>query len=78
MKNLKVSYLDNGAHDYLTEPFSMPELLARMRAVLRSVNAAQSDVFPVDDLRVDLGRRDVSVGNVPVKLTATEYELLKC
>jgi two-component system, OmpR family, KDP operon response regulator KdpE len=73
----KVSSLDNGAHDYLTEPFSIPELLARMRAALRSVNAAQGDVFAVDDLRVDLGRRNVSVGNTPVKLTATEYELLK-
>jgi len=73
----KISSLDNGAHDYLTEPFSIPELLARMRAALRSVNATQSDVFAVDDLRVDLGRRDVSVGDVPVKLTATEYELLK-
>jgi two-component system KDP operon response regulator KdpE len=73
----KVSSLDNGAHDYLTEPFSIPELLARMRAALRSVNATQGDVFAVDDLRVDLGRRDVSVGDTPVKLTATEYELLK-
>ena len=73
----KISSLDNGAHDYLTEPFSIPELLARMRAALRSVNATQSDVFALDDLRVDLGRRDVSVGDVPVKLTATEYELLK-
>ena len=73
----KVSSLDNGAHDYLTEPFSIPELLARMRAALRSVNATQSDVFAVDDLRVDLSRRDVSVGGAPVKLTATEYELLK-
>lgn len=73
----KVSYLDNGAHDYLTEPFSIPELLARMRAALRSVNATQGDVFTVDDLRVDLGRREVSVGDVPVTLTATEYELLK-
>jgi len=73
----KVSALDHGAHDYLTEPFSIPELLARMRAALRSVNATQGDVFVVDDLRVDLGRREVSVGGTPVKLTATEYELLK-
>jgi two-component system KDP operon response regulator KdpE len=73
----KISSLDNGAHDYLTEPFSVPELLARMRAALRSVNATQSQVFAVDDLRVDLGRREVSLGETPVKLTATEYELLK-
>ena len=73
----KVSSLDTGAHDYLTKPFSMPELLARMRAALRSVNATQDDVFAVDDLRVDLGRQKVSVGETPVRLTATEYDLLK-
>ena len=73
----KVSFLDNGAHDYLTEPFSIPELLARMRAALRSVNATRGDMFAVDDLSVDLGRRQVSVGGTEVKLTVTEYELLK-
>ena len=73
----KVTFLDNGAHDYLTEPFSIPELLARMRAALRSVNATRGDMFAVDDLSVDLGRREVSVGGTQVKLTVTEYELLK-
>ena len=73
----KISSLDTGAHDYLTEPFSVPELLARMRAALRSVNAAHDDVFTVDDLKVDLGRRQVFVDETPVRLTATEYDLLK-
>ncbi len=73
----KVSFLDHGAHDYLTQPFSTPELLARMRAALRSVSTTQADVFAVDDLRVDLGRREVSVGENRVRLTATEYDLLK-
>jgi two-component system KDP operon response regulator KdpE len=73
----KVSSLDTGAHDYLTKPFTMPELLARMRATLRSVSATQSDVFTAGDLRVDLGRREVFVGKSQVKLTATEYDLLK-
>jgi two-component system, OmpR family, KDP operon response regulator KdpE len=73
----KVSSLDHGAHDYLTQPFSMPELLARMRAALRSVSTTRADVFAVDDLRVDFGRREVSVGDTPVRLTATEYDLLK-
>lgn len=45
----KVSSLDTGAHDYLTKPFTVPELLARMRATLRSVNPAADDVFVVDD-----------------------------
>jgi two-component system KDP operon response regulator KdpE len=73
----KVSSLDTGAHDYLTKPFTVPELLARMRATLRSVNPAADDVFVVDDLRVDLVRREVFVGQTPVNLTATEYDLLK-
>jgi two-component system KDP operon response regulator KdpE len=73
----KVTALDTGAHDYLTKPFTIPELLARMRATLRSVSATQDDVFSVGDLRVDLGRREVFVGESPVKLTATEYDLLK-
>ena len=73
----KVSSLDIGAHDYLTKPFSVPELLARMRATLRSVSATQDDVFTVRDLRVDLNRREVFVGENSVKLTATEYDLLK-
>ena len=73
----KVGSLNVGAHDYLTKPFSLPELLARMRATLRSVSATQEDVFVVEDLRVDLGRRQVYVDEIPVKLTATEYDLLK-
>ena len=73
----KVSCLDAGAHDYVTKPFTMPELLARIRATLRSVSATQSDVFTVNDLKVDLVRREVLVGETAVKLTATEYDLLK-
>jgi two-component system KDP operon response regulator KdpE len=73
----KVNSLDTGAHDYLTKPFTIPELLARMRATLRSVSATRDDVFAVDDLRVDLVRRTVFVGETPVKLTATEYDLMK-
>lgn len=76
-ESAKVNSLNNGAHDYVTKPFSMPELLARMRATLRSVGPMQLDVFTVDDLRVDLGRREVFVGEILVKLTATEYDLLK-
>jgi two-component system, OmpR family, KDP operon response regulator KdpE len=73
----KVISLDTGANDYLTKPFTIGELLARMRAALRSVSAAQNNVFTVDDLRVDLGRREVFVGETQVNVTATEYDLLK-
>ena len=73
----KVNSLDTGAHDYLTKPFTVPELLARMRATLRSVSATRDDVFTVRDLRVDLSRREVFVGETAVKLTATEYDVLK-
>jgi two-component system KDP operon response regulator KdpE len=76
-ENEKVTALDTGAHDYLTKPFTLPELLARMRATLRSVNATQDDVFAVGNLRVDLRRREVLVGESTVNLTATEYDLLK-
>ena len=73
----KVTALDTGAHDYLTKPFTLPELLARMRATLRSVSATQDDVFTVGNLKVDLRRREVLVREITVNLTATEYDLLK-
>ncbi len=73
----KVTSLDSGAHDYLTKPFSVPELLARMRAALRNISPTQDVVFTVGDLKVDLARREVCVGGTPLRLTATEYDLLK-
>ena len=73
----KITSLDTGANDYLVKPFTIGELLARMRAALRSVNAIPNDIFIVDDLSVDLSRREVFVDETQVKLTATEYDLLK-
>ena len=74
----KIACLDAGADDYLTKPFTMGEMLARLRAVLRrAFGAAEGEIFTAGDLRVDFNRREVSVGREQVKLSATEYDLLK-
>lgn len=74
----KIACLDSGADDYLTKPFTMGELLARLRAALRrAFGTPRSDVFTAGDLKVDFSGREVFVGNEQVKLTATEYDLLK-
>ncbi|HET9294553.1 MAG TPA: response regulator [Gemmatimonadales bacterium] len=76
----KVAALDLGADDYLTKPFSEPELLARIRVALRHAARApdgtQSTVFASGDLRVDLLKRQVYLGGHEVHLTPTEYKLL--
>lgn len=75
----KVKALDLGADDYLTKPFGAAELLARIRVALRHAvqDLHAEPVFDHDGLRVDLGRRDVSVDGTPVHLTALEYKLLE-
>ncbi|MEW6500779.1 MAG: response regulator [Thermodesulfobacteriota bacterium] len=74
----KVAALDAGADDYLTKPFGVPELLARIRASLRRVvEQAPEPLFTSGDLTVDLARRLVLVAGREVQLTPTEYELLR-
>ena len=75
----KVQALDLGADDYLTKPFGMDELLARMRAALRHQLQVHGErpVFRVGDLSVDLVRRIVKVRDNEVKLSPKEYELLR-
>ncbi len=74
----KVACLDAGADDYVTKPFTMGELLARLRAVLRrAFGAAQTEIFTLGELKVDFNRREVHVRSDQVKLTATEYDLLR-
>jgi two-component system KDP operon response regulator KdpE len=74
----KVAALDAGADDYLTKPFGIGELMARIRVALRhSVQADTEPVFQLDDLSVDLGRRQVTVAGNQVSLTPTEYDLLR-
>jgi two-component system, OmpR family, KDP operon response regulator KdpE len=75
----KVEALDLGADDYVTKPFGMDELLARMRAALRHQLQTHGErpIFQVGDLAVDLVRRFVKVGEKDVKLSPKEYELLR-
>jgi two-component system, OmpR family, KDP operon response regulator KdpE len=75
----KVEALDLGADDYVTKPFNTGELLARMRAALRHQLRSQSDdpVFRNGSLLVDLARRLVTVNGIDVRLTPTEYDVLR-
>jgi DNA-binding response OmpR family regulator len=76
----KVLGLELGADDYVTKPFSMKELLARVRAVLRraagGVGAPDTELYRVGNLLLDRGTRSVRVGREPIALTPSEFELL--
>ena len=76
----KVAALDLGADDYLTKPFGVDELLARIRVALRHASrpagAPTEPVFEAGDVRVDLAGRQVMRAGTPVHLTPTEYKLL--
>lgn len=74
----KIAALDAGADDYLTKPFSLDELLARMRAVLRRARGAEADmpVYSAGDLTIDFARRRVALAGREIHLTPIEYELL--
>ncbi len=74
----KIAALDVGADDYLTKPFGVGELMARMRVVLRRIAHPETEpVFATRDLVVDLARRLVRVRDRDVQLTPTEYDLLR-
>jgi len=74
----KVDAFDAGADDYVTKPFGMPELLARMRAVRRRAEGdRRPPVVRFGELEVDLGRQLVEMGDLVIHLTPTEYRLLE-
>jgi two-component system KDP operon response regulator KdpE len=76
----KVAALDEGADDYVTKPFSMPELLARMRVALRHrelVGAVHDPAaLEIGDLRIDTGARSVHAGTLELELTRKEFDLV--
>jgi len=73
----KVAALDAGADDYVTKPFGVDELLARLRAAMRRVEASHEPVYEVGDLRLDLEKQSVSFAGRPVQLTPHEFALLR-
>lgn len=74
----KIAALDAGADDYLTKPFGVGELLARIRVALRrAVKPFNEPIFEADELKIDFGRRVVTLGDKEVALTPTEYDLLR-
>ncbi len=72
----RVRGLDTGADDYLVKPFAFPELLARMRALLRRGRPETGQRFQIADLKMDVGMRTVMRGGEPLELTAREFDLL--
>ena len=73
----KVSVLDNGADDYLCKPYSNVELLARMRALLRRESSQKNSVLKIGLVRMDISQHKVFIDEKPVKLTASEFDLLE-
>jgi len=73
----RVEGLDSGADDYLVKPFEFPELLARLRALLRRRGARQYPVLAIGELRIDTRSHRVMRGEAPLTLTTKEYALLE-
>jgi len=73
----RVAGLDAGADDYVTKPFALEELLARLRALLRRTSGGVDEVLRFSDLELNPGTREVRRGGEPIELTRTEFSLLE-
>jgi two-component system response regulator MprA len=73
----RVAGLDAGADDYVTKPFALEELVARIRALLRRTSAGDDELLRFADLELDPGTREVRRGSDPIELTRTEFALLE-
>ena len=73
----KIAALDAGADDFVTKPFSVDELLARLRAALRRAAPSRAPVLAIGQVRIDLEKRLVTADGRPLSLTPTEYKLLR-
>jgi two-component system response regulator MprA len=73
----RVAGLDAGADDYVTKPFALEELVARVRALLRRTTAGEDELLRFADLELDPGTREVRRGGDPIELTRTEFALLE-
>ena len=73
----KVEVLSAGADDYVTKPFHIEEVAARMQALLRRNSGLASQVISIPPFQVDLSRRELSVNDQPIKLTAFEYTIME-
>lgn len=77
-ENDKITALDSGADDYVTKPFGMGELLARIRAAMRHIGGEeQQPILLFKDLAIDLVHRRITIEDNEIKLTLTEYEIVK-
>ena len=72
----RVRGLDTGADDYVVKPFDLPELFARLRALIRRTAKQTTNVIEIGDVKIDTAARNVLLGDKPVELTAREYSLV--
>jgi DNA-binding response OmpR family regulator len=74
----RVAALDLGADDYMTKPFQVAELIARCRALIRRANALASTQFSIGQLKLDVARKEATVGETVLELTNRDWSILEC